>query len=143
MSTPLARRTSASSRASNSPKANSIVDLGERAQDEDGRAVFRPPQRLDDAEPIDAAGKQPVENDRVIGTGRGKIQTVAAVFGVIDRMPLFREPFADELDDPPIVFDEQHLHGTRRRMTQQDRAAPPSSIGDEPLAIYIYCAERS
>jgi hypothetical protein len=91
--------------------ADPLVDVAERAQDQDRRLVAGLAQRRDDAEPVDAAGQHAVEHDRVIGLAAGEQQPVPAVVGMVDRVAGLEQALADELRDPLVVFDQQDLHG--------------------------------
>src|SRR5581483_2171198 len=83
--------------AAGAQPADAVVDLGERAQDQDRRPVAGVAQRLDDAEPVDAARQHAVEDQHVVLAGGGEIEPVAAVVGMVDRVAFLEQPLAYEL----------------------------------------------
>jgi len=96
--------------------ADSFVDVGQRAQDQDRRPAAGLAQRSDDAEAVDTSRKHAVHDDRVVGLARGEKHPVSSVVGVIDRVASFGQPFSDEARYALVVLDEQDLHAVRALM---------------------------
>ncbi len=90
--------------------ADAVVDLGQRAQYHDGRALAGLAQHLDDGQTIDVAGQHSVHDDDVIGFAGGEEHAVPAVVGVVGGMSGFLQALDDELADPFVVLDQQNFH---------------------------------
>ncbi len=90
--------------------ADAIVDLRERAQYQNGRALAGLAQHLDDGETVDLARQHAVHDDDIIGLAGRKKHAIAPIGRVIRRMAGLLQAFDDELADPLIVFDQQNLH---------------------------------
>ena len=90
--------------------ADAIVDRAEGAQDQYRRREPRPPQLLNDRQPIDV-GQHAVGDDQVELAREGAGEPLTPVGGVIDRVAAL----AQSLDEDPrglgIVLDEQDVHG--------------------------------
>src|SRR5579859_2912537 len=95
------------SAAAQSP--DSIVDLGQRTQNQNWRALAGFAQHLDDGEAVDVTGEHAIHDDDIIRLARRQEHPVAPGGGMIGGMAGFLQAFDDELRDPLIVFDQQDL----------------------------------
>ena len=108
--------------------ANAVVDLRERAQDQNRRALAGFAQHFDDGEAVDVARQHPVHDDHVVGLARREEHAVAAVGGMIGGVAGLLQPLDHELADPLVVLDQQDLHvalSERRHGALGERGAAP------------------
>ena len=116
--------------------ADAVVDLGEGAQNQDRRLVAGLAQRLDDAEPVDAARQHAIEDQGVVPPRGGESERVAAVIGVVDRMPFLGQPLTDESSDafrcPRPARPSSPPRPAASRVTNHSswRAGPRASAAD-------------
>src|ERR1700733_1483087 len=91
--------------------ADALIDIVERGQDQDGRAVAGLAQRLDDRQPVDVARQHAVHDDDVVRLAGGEEQPVAAIAGVLHGVPGLAQAAHDEARHPFVVLDDEDLHG--------------------------------
>ncbi len=87
-----------------------LVDVAERAQDQDRGVIVRLAQRIDDGEAIDVARQHAVHDDDVVALADGEEEAVAAVLGVIGGVARLRQSLGDESRHPLVVLDDEDLH---------------------------------
>jgi hypothetical protein len=89
-----------------------VIDLGKRAQDEDGRLMARGAQRLDDRQTVEP-GQHAVDDDEIEWLAGGEIESVPAVGRVLDSEAGLIEPLDQVGRGLLIVFDQEDTHEGR------------------------------
>ncbi len=114
--------------------ADAVIDLGQRAQDQNRRALAGLAQHLDDGQAVDVARQHAVHDDHIIGLAGGEKHAVPAVGRMIGGMAGFLQAFDDELADAFVVLDQQDLHvgslERRRRGRRRGRRAVRAGASD-------------
>ncbi len=119
--------------------ANAVIDLGQRAQDQDRSALAGLAQHLDDRQTVDVAGQHAIHDDHIVGLARGEKHAVAPVGGVVGRMPRLLQALDDELADPLVVLDQQDLHV---RLSERRTAVGRRDRGSSAGALACFCRRR-
>ena len=109
--------------------ADTIVHLGQGAQDQDRCALAGFAQHLDDSQPIDIARQHAVHDDDIIRLAGRQEHAVAAVAGMIRRVSGFLQAFDDELRDALVILDQQNFHGcSPSGVVRIRRLLPPARL---------------
>ena len=88
-----------------------VVDLADRADDDDRRFDSGGAQRLDDAETVEF-GQHAVEDYGVVVAARGHEQSLPAVGGAIDEIARFRQTLGHEVGRLRIVLNHEYAHAS-------------------------------
>ena len=90
-------------------------------------------QRLQQHQAVDQR-QHAVEHDRVELFGGGQEQSLPAIGGVVDGVPVLAQALDDEGGGVGIVFDQQDSHAARLRQRKKGYPAEAPRRGIRPLA---------
>ena len=90
--------------------ANALIDIGQRAQNQNGSVFSRLAQRLDDRQPVNVSREHAIHDDDIVRFAGRKEHAVTAVGRVVGGVTRLLQPLDDELRHALVILDQQYLH---------------------------------